>query len=33
MIAGAAAIKLQSGHPFVAPDDVNPNLTLTNWAQ
>ena len=33
MIAGAAAIKLQSGHPFDAPEDVNPNLALTNWEQ
>lgn len=32
MIAGAAAIKLQAGQPFTAPDDVNPNLTLENWA-
>lgn len=32
MIAGAAAIKLRAGHPFVAPDDVNPNLGLVNWA-
>lgn len=31
MIAGAAAIKLQAGHPFVAPEDVNPNLALANW--
>jgi len=32
MIAGAAAIKLQAGMPFDAPEDVNPNLTLTHWA-
>ena len=31
MIAGAAAIKLQAGHPFAPPDDVNPNLRLENW--
>jgi len=31
MIAGAAAIKLQAGLPFVAPEDVNPNLGLENW--
>jgi hypothetical protein len=31
MIAGAAAIKLQAGLPFTAPDDVNPNLGLINW--
>ncbi len=31
MIAGAAAIKLQAGLPFAAPDDVNPNLGLENW--
>jgi N6-L-threonylcarbamoyladenine synthase len=32
MIAGAAAIKLQSGLPFDSPEDVNPNLILENWA-
>lgn len=32
MIAGAAAIKLQAGLPFKAPEDVNPNLILENWA-
>jgi N6-L-threonylcarbamoyladenine synthase len=32
MIAGAAAIKLQAGQPFTAPEDVNPNLTLQNWS-
>ncbi|QHI69495.1 tRNA (adenosine(37)-N6)-threonylcarbamoyltransferase complex transferase subunit TsaD [Tichowtungia aerotolerans] len=32
MIAGAAAIKLQAGLPFNSPDDVNPNLSLTNWS-
>jgi len=32
MIAGAAAIKLRAGLPFVTPEDVNPNLTLQNWA-
>lgn len=31
MIAGAAAIKLHAGHPFVMPEDVNPNLRLENW--
>jgi len=31
MIAGAAAIKLQAGLPFVTPEDVNPNLGLENW--
>lgn len=31
MIAGAAAIKLQAGLPFVTPDDINPNLTLAHW--
>lgn len=31
MIAGAAAIKLHAGLPFIAPDDVNPNLGLVNW--
>lgn len=31
MIAGAAAIKLRAGHPFVMPEDVNPNLRLENW--
>jgi N6-L-threonylcarbamoyladenine synthase len=32
MIAGAAYIKLSRGYPFTAPDDVNPNLKLKNWA-
>jgi N6-L-threonylcarbamoyladenine synthase len=31
MIAGAAFVKWSAGHPFVAPDDVNPNLRLKNW--
>lgn len=31
MIAGAAFIKLSSGHPYVLPEDVNPNLQLINW--
>ncbi len=31
MIAGAAAIKLQLGLPFNAPEDVNPNLLLETW--
>ena len=31
MIAGAAAIKLQAGLPFLSPEDVNPNLRLENW--
>ncbi|MBI9020178.1 MAG: tRNA (adenosine(37)-N6)-threonylcarbamoyltransferase complex transferase subunit TsaD [Verrucomicrobia bacterium] len=31
MIAGAAAIKLQAGLPFVMPEDVSPNLRLENW--
>jgi len=33
MIAGAAYIKLSGGHPFVLPDDVNPNLRLENWTR
>ena len=32
MIAGAAYIKLSAGYPFAAPEDVNPNLRLINWA-
>ena len=32
MIAGAAAIKLQAGHPFNLPEDINPNLNLETWA-
>ncbi|MFA5688402.1 MAG: tRNA (adenosine(37)-N6)-threonylcarbamoyltransferase complex transferase subunit TsaD [Kiritimatiellales bacterium] len=31
MIAGAAFLKYSAGHPFCLPDDVNPNLQLTNW--
>lgn len=31
MIAGAAAIRLRAGMPFVPPEDVNPNLQLENW--
>lgn len=31
MIAGAAFIRLSQGHRFEPPDDVNPNLRLTNW--
>jgi len=31
MIAGAAAIRLQAGLPFVMPEDINPNLRLENW--
>jgi len=31
MIAGAAYIKQSFGHPFVTPEDVNPNLKLQNW--
>ncbi len=31
MIAGAAAIKLEAGIPFMQPEDVNPNLGLKNW--
>ena len=33
MIAGAAYIKLSAGHPFVLPEDVNPNLQLKNWRE
>lgn len=33
MIAGAAAIKLKAGHPFDAPEDINPNLRLQNWSE
>ena len=31
MIAGAAAIQLRAGLPFISPEDVNPNLGLENW--
>jgi N6-L-threonylcarbamoyladenine synthase len=31
MIAGAAFVKLSCGFPFELPEDVNPNLRLTNW--
>jgi hypothetical protein len=31
MIAGAAYIKHAAGHPFILPEDVNPNLQLENW--
>jgi len=31
MIAGAAAIKLRAGQPFVMPEDIHPNLRLENW--
>lgn len=31
MIAGAASIRLACGHPPVLPEDVNPNLQLTDW--
>lgn len=31
MIAGAAYIRLAAGGTFLCPDDVNPNLPLTDW--
>jgi len=31
MVAGAAFIRHRLGHPFILPEDVNPNLRLENW--